>query len=197
MPPATAAAIAAAPLLDPSPGTVHVLDMHRDTANLECRLSDHAFGMVWYGLIESTITQTDVCDFHMVFQPHLVIRANRVHEGTAFTGPDGLVVQIRGEWYDGGDANLPRSPLTTSQIITHRNYATWVATLLWRGRTFIDSDHHQGIMSRTIRRPPGTSSAVTSPATTKASGTPPLPPITIGTSSDEAVEKEVIWDIDE
>ena len=126
--------------------------MHRDSFFHEYWLSDHAFRMLWYGLIESTITQTDVCDFHMVFHPYPVIHAARVHEGTAFIGPDGLALRIRGQYYDGGDASVAHSPLTTSAaVLAHANYQTWIANLLWRGDEPYSSDYHQKVMNHSIR----------------------------------------------
>ena len=134
-------------LYNPQPGTIHVVDMARDESLYSRRLSDHAFGMLWYGNIDSAITQTDVCEFRATFKPHLVIRAGRTHDGRPLLGPDGLVVVIRGEAYNGGDATLPVSPLTGAQIISHPAYSTWLTNLLYAGGTRTGSTYHSSIGS--------------------------------------------------
>ena len=138
---------------DPDPGTVHVLDMHRDHSLHYHRLSDHAVGMLWYGLIESAITQTDVCDFRMSFENNLKFREPRDHDGRPFLGPDGLTITLRNEPMNGGDDSLQTSALSGAEILNHPNYKTWVSNLLYRGGERTNSLHHEGIIAGTIRAP--------------------------------------------
>ncbi|RDL34745.1 uncharacterized protein BP5553_07873 [Venustampulla echinocandica] len=106
--------------------------MHRDESNHGRQQSDYAVGMLWYGLIESVITQTDVCDFRMHFQSNLRFRLPRQHHGTALLGPDGLVATIRGELMNGGNDSLVASPLRGQAILDHPNYQAWISSLLYR-----------------------------------------------------------------
>lgn len=164
--------LAAAMLYDPAPATVHVADMHRNHILHAYRLSDHAFGMLWYGLVESSITQTDVCDFHMAFLSNLRIRPGRVHEGRAFLGPDGLAVVIRNEAYNGGDVTVAASPLSGAAILIHPNYQAWVSALLFRSGAREDSDYHRRIIAGHLVAAPA--AAVTAPAPTPT----PAPAVT-------------------
>ncbi|RDL34484.1 uncharacterized protein BP5553_07612 [Venustampulla echinocandica] len=147
--------------------------MHRDETNHGRQLSDYAVGMLWYGLIESVITQTDVCDFRMHFQSNLRFRAPRQHHGAAFLGPDSLVVTIRGEPMNGGDATLGVSPLGGQAILDHPGYPQWISSLLFRGGERYNSLYHAGVMAGTVlgprRRALASAAAPASPAAAPAS----------------------------
>jgi hypothetical protein len=142
-------------LYNPEPGTVHVQDMHRDASLHNQQLSDLAIGMLWFGLVESVIPQTDVCDFYIVFLPHLRFREPRSHYGRPFLGPDDRVVVLRGEPMVGSNDNgLLISPLNHIGILRHPNYQQWISNLIFRGGDRNNSLYHAGIMARTIRPPP-------------------------------------------
>jgi len=160
--------LSAAPLYDPPLGTVHVLDMYRDTSLHGNRLSDQAVGILWFGLKECILTQTEVCAFYTVFMPHYISRQGRTHEGNPLIAPDGKVYVIRCEAMNGGDSSLPVSPLNGHTILLHPGYDAWISTLLFRSGNRLNSLYHIGIMNRTIRRP-----AVAAPAPSAAAAPAP------------------------
>ncbi|RDW57823.1 hypothetical protein BP5796_12624 [Coleophoma crateriformis] len=151
-------------LYDPALGSIHVMDISRDITLHRRRVSDLVVGMLWYANINSVITQTDVCEFRTVFLPQLKLRAGRIHEGQPFLGPDGLVVSLRGDPYNGGDARLGVSPLNTRGTLTHPNYDRWLSTLLFAGGERYDSAYHRALVAKRAR-----SLASATPAPTSAS----------------------------
>ncbi|RDW58648.1 hypothetical protein BP6252_13124 [Coleophoma cylindrospora] len=150
-------------LYNPALGSIHVMDISRDITLHHRRVSDLVVGMLWYANINSVITQTDVCEFRTVFQPQLKLRARRIHEGQPFLGPDGLVVSLRGDPYNGGDASLGVSPLNTRGILTHPNYDQWLSTLLFAGGERYDSAYHRALVAKGARSPAAATPAAATP----------------------------------
>ncbi|KAM3069056.1 hypothetical protein ACMFMF_009022 [Clarireedia jacksonii] len=129
--------IRGAELFDPDTDAFTLADLR--AANVEhMALSDHCFGMLWFANATCQMTQTGVCEFKATFAPHIVIRPARQHRGHAFIGPDGSVVQIRGQHYHGDRNNqkfLSFSSLDENTISTHPRYKAWVQELLNAGGT--------------------------------------------------------------
>ncbi|KAH7390386.1 hypothetical protein BKA64DRAFT_725515 [Cadophora sp. MPI-SDFR-AT-0126] len=152
----SAAEVASRGLLDPPPGTLHLMDLinqGKDGIYAKDRLSDHVIGMLIYAVDSGMIKAWEGTLFQIPFTKGFSLRKKQLHLGHPSLGPDDKVLSLRGIFWSGEDGHFEKSDLVAMRDIeNHPNYGTWMNWILFRGGAFFDSTYDRVTTFNTIAR---------------------------------------------
>ncbi|PVH75613.1 hypothetical protein DL98DRAFT_377937, partial [Cadophora sp. DSE1049] len=152
----SAAELASRDLLNPPPGTLHLMDLinhGKDGVYAKDRLSDHVIGMLIFGVDSGIIKAWEGTVFQVPFKKGFSLRKDQPHLGRPFLGPDDKVLSLRSIFCCGEDGVAEKSDLLSmDDIENHPNYDDWVKQILYCGGDEYDGTYNRVTTFNTIAR---------------------------------------------
>jgi hypothetical protein len=124
------------PLLNPAPGSMHIIDLIHSEQHYTSRTSDHVTGLLILASNMNKIAKVQACWFQVPFTIGVKLRKSLYkHEGHACLGPDGKAMRLGNRVFGAGD-KLEAGAYSLTDIKglkRARNFDTWLQGMLWRG----------------------------------------------------------------